>query len=469
MLLTQATSIFAILRTLGLGFEGKALGMSYWYDPGASVNGGLGFCSVLVTAAFAYSGSEMVGLTAEEQENPKRDMPRAIKQVFFRIGVVSSKSLYQSYAFTNRKLQFYLLSVFLIGMIVKHTDPKLLRVSGPLSAAASPFVIAIQNAQVEGLPNLVNGVILITILTVANAAVYGSSRVLNAMALVDLAPKYFSYVDKKGRPLRCFYLALIFGFLAFLTELTNQATVFKWLLSICGLSSIISWASICWTHIQFRKALKLHKKAVSTLPYESPMGVFGSYVGLLLNVFIIVAQFVTSVRPIHHDSMSQAERVQHFFQNFMAFPLIIIVYFAFKYYKGTKFENGKIVWGAGTKPVNLSHSVGFEDSWNEGDYIKYALENPGEVDMKERLWWLWEPLRRFVTFFDFPWRRRSENMEVEYDREQRAERTRIKEARWHAEMVERQEFELEEQRMMLQRQKMDAWQININEIRQREE
>lgn len=86
--------MFAILRTLGLGFHGEALGMSYWYDPGASVNGGLGFCSVLVTAAFAYSGSEMVGLTAEEQANPKRDMPRAIKQVFFRIGVVSNNSLF---------------------------------------------------------------------------------------------------------------------------------------------------------------------------------------------------------------------------------------------------------------------------------------------------------------------------------------------------------------------------------------
>lgn len=80
--------MFGILRDLGLGFHGKALGVKYWYDPGAAKNGWVGFCSVLVTAAFAYSGSEMVGLTAEEQENPKRDMPRAIKQVFFRIGIV---------------------------------------------------------------------------------------------------------------------------------------------------------------------------------------------------------------------------------------------------------------------------------------------------------------------------------------------------------------------------------------------
>lgn len=372
------------------------------------------------------------------------------------------------------KSQFYILSIFLIGLIVKHNDPKLLRVSGPLSAAASPFVIAIQNAKVEGLPNLVNGVILVTILTVANAAVYGSSRVLNAMALADLAPKCFAYIDKKGRPLRCFYVALIFGFLAFLTELTNQATVFKWLLSICGLSSIISWASICWTHIRFRKALKLNNIAVSTLPYESPMGVFGSYVGLLLNVFIIVAQFVTAIRPIRHNIMSKGERAQHFFQNFMAFPLILIVYVAFKFYKGTKIVNGKIILGKGTEPVDLSLEDRFKGSWNSGQYARWAREHPNEVDKQERLWWLWEPLRRFVTFFDFPWRRRTEHAEVHLDGERRAQRRMEREVERDAEMaerelVERRESELEEQRRFLQWRKMHEWQIKTNEIRRQEE
>lgn len=81
--------IFGILRDVGLGFQGQSVGTSYWYQPGAASNGWYGFCSVLVTAAFAYSGSEVVGLTAAEQEDPKRDMPRSIKKVFWRIGLVS--------------------------------------------------------------------------------------------------------------------------------------------------------------------------------------------------------------------------------------------------------------------------------------------------------------------------------------------------------------------------------------------
>jgi amino acid transporter len=60
-------------------------GARYWYDPGAFKNGFKGFCSVFVTAAFAFSGTELVGLAAAESENPGKHLPSAIKQVFWRI------------------------------------------------------------------------------------------------------------------------------------------------------------------------------------------------------------------------------------------------------------------------------------------------------------------------------------------------------------------------------------------------
>lgn len=39
-------------------------GARLWYDPGAFRNGFRGFCSVFVTAAFAFSGTELVGKSA---------------------------------------------------------------------------------------------------------------------------------------------------------------------------------------------------------------------------------------------------------------------------------------------------------------------------------------------------------------------------------------------------------------------
>ncbi len=67
------------------GLYNEYWGARLWYDPGAFQNGFRGFCSVFVTAAFAFSGTELVGLAAAEARNPVKELPGAIKQVFWRI------------------------------------------------------------------------------------------------------------------------------------------------------------------------------------------------------------------------------------------------------------------------------------------------------------------------------------------------------------------------------------------------
>ena len=58
------------------------------YNPGAFHNGFKGLCSVFVTAAFSFAGTELVGLCAAETENPRKSLPKAVKQVFWRITLV---------------------------------------------------------------------------------------------------------------------------------------------------------------------------------------------------------------------------------------------------------------------------------------------------------------------------------------------------------------------------------------------
>lgn len=89
-----------------------------------------GFCSVFVTAAYAFSGTELVGLAAAETENPRKTLPRATKQVFWRVTF------------------FYIVSLLLVGFLVPYNDPDLLNGSG---TATSPFVIAIKNAGIKGM------------------------------------------------------------------------------------------------------------------------------------------------------------------------------------------------------------------------------------------------------------------------------------------------------------------------------
>jgi amino acid transporter len=80
-----------IIATGGVpGSHQGYLGAHYWYHPGAFNNGFKGLCSVFVTAAFSFGGTELVGLTAAETENPRLSLPTAVKQVFWRITLVSA-------------------------------------------------------------------------------------------------------------------------------------------------------------------------------------------------------------------------------------------------------------------------------------------------------------------------------------------------------------------------------------------
>jgi amino acid transporter len=73
-----------------------------------------------------------VGVTVGECQNPRKNVPLAIKRTFWRI------------------LIFYIGSVFVVGLIVPANDPRLLDATkASTSAAASPFVVAITIAGSE--------------------------------------------------------------------------------------------------------------------------------------------------------------------------------------------------------------------------------------------------------------------------------------------------------------------------------
>lgn len=293
------------------------IGGEYWRDPGAFNNGFKGLCSVFVTAAFAFTGTELVGLAAAETANPRKSLPTAIKQVFWRITL------------------FYIVALTLVGLLVPHTDPRLLGGASKADAKASPFVIAIEEAGIQILPSIMNAVILVAVLSVGNSAVFGSSRTLAALANLHQAPRFLGYVDRKGRPLVAILIAAAMGLLAYLADANSQGSVFDWLLALSGLSSVFTWGSICVCHIRFRAAWRHRGRTVDELPFQSQVGVWGSYVGLLLNAVVIVAQFWVAAFPIGWRAMTSAEIAQNVFLKWMSAPIVFVFYVAHKVYYRT--------------------------------------------------------------------------------------------------------------------------------------
>ncbi|KAL2756851.1 hypothetical protein ACRALDRAFT_1049084 [Sodiomyces alcalophilus JCM 7366] len=347
----EAEFIFSIIKVIAVigfillgivlnigGVPGDGyIGGRYWHDPGAFNNGFKGLCSVFVTAAFAFVGTELVGLAAAETANPRKSLPTAIKQVFWRITL------------------FYVVALTLVGLLVRSDDPRLLSHQSVVDLTASPFVIAIVNAKIGVLPDIMNAVILIAVLSVGNSAVFGSSRTLAALADQNQAPRFLSYIDRRGRPLMAIAVAAAVGLLSYIADLGAQSEVLDWLLAASGLSSIFTWGSICLCHIRFRAAWRAKGRHPSDLAWRSQVGVAGSYCGLVMNCLVLVAQFWVGAWPIDYATKTSAQLAESFFLRYLAAPVVAAFYVGHKlYYRTTVVRLRDMDVDTGRRGFNLS-------------------------------------------------------------------------------------------------------------------
>ncbi|KAM0690508.1 hypothetical protein Q7P36_009275 [Cladosporium allicinum] len=337
--------ILGIILNVGGGPDGSYIGTKYWHDPGAFHNGFKGLCSVFVTASFAFAGTELVGLAAAETANPRKSLPTAIKQVFWRITL------------------FYIVSLTLVGLLVPYDDPRLLGGSNSVDATASPFVISIVNAGITGLPSVMNVVIMIAVLSVGNSSIYGSSRTLAALAEQGQAPKILGYIDRKGRPIVAIGLAGALGLLAFFAGSSKQQDAFDWMIALSGLSSIFTWGSICLSHIRFRHAWKKQGHTLDELAFRSQPGIVGSWVGFIFNCLVLVAQFWTGAWPIGYASQSAIELVEEFFLAYLATPIVIISYVVYKiWYRTSIMRSHNMDLHTGIRDLNLAELIAEENA-----------------------------------------------------------------------------------------------------------
>ncbi|KAL6405327.1 General amino-acid permease GAP1 [Ilyonectria robusta] len=328
----EAEFIFSIIKiTAIVGFillgmviniggppEGGYIGGYYWQNPRPFNNGFKGFCTVLVTTAFAFGGTELVGLAATEADNPYKSLPKAFKQVFWRITI------------------FYVGSTFIMTLLVSSDDPRLVGNSNHSSISA--FIIAIETAGVTILPGVMNGIILIAIVSVGNSAVFSSSRTLLSLAEQSHAPQIFAYVDRRGRPLMAILFVISIGCLAFLVDVKLHQTIFNWLLATSSLGLIFTWASICLCHIRFRAAWAYKGRSLDQIPILSHSGVIGSWFAMVAYILVLASQVYIAISPIQTPTLdtSTSGKVQTFFLRVMAIPILLVLYVGHKIYFHTQ-------------------------------------------------------------------------------------------------------------------------------------
>ncbi|KAI1259982.1 AAT family amino acid transporter [Xylariaceae sp. FL1019] len=275
-----ALILLMFIITLGGTPNGDRIGFRYWRDPGPMNSylepGALGrflaFWKVFIQATFSYGGSEMVVIASGETENPRRNIPKAIRRVFWRIAL------------------FYVLAIFLVTLCVSSKDSRLLNAistSAP-GAAASPFVIAIENGGIATLPSIINAVILTSAWSAGNSFFYASTRVLYSAALDGKAPRFFLW-EKFGVPYACVAATTLLSLLAYLNVNNSGENVFFWFSNLSSVSTLIVWSSVCVTYLRFYQGLRANGINRDSLPYKAPLQPFLAY--FALGFCVLVAFF----------------------------------------------------------------------------------------------------------------------------------------------------------------------------------
>lgn len=141
-----------------------------------------------------------------------------------------------------------------IGLLVPATSDRLLGSSG---AAASPFVISIDEAGIKDLPDLLNVVIILGVMSIGAESVFVASRILRAMSHQRLIPDWVAKVDKKGRPRISLGITLAVAVaLTYCNLSAGGIEVFNWLAQISTTGYFCVWIVVGITSFRFRAALK---------------------------------------------------------------------------------------------------------------------------------------------------------------------------------------------------------------------
>ena len=275
------------------------------------VGGFQALIGVAMIAGFSFQGTEMVGVAAGESKNPKKTIPVAIKQIFWRI------------------LLFYIVCIFIIGTLVAYDDPRLLQAAASEDIALSPFTLLYEQAGFAFAASLMNAVILTAILSAGNSGMYSSTRMLFSMAREGRAPKLFAKLDLRGVPMNALYATTAVAALCFLTTFIGEQAVFNWLLNMSGMCGFIVWLGIAISHYRFRKGYLAQGYKLDDLAYKAKFFPFAPWFAFILCSIIILGQNYEALIGGKIDWLG-------LLSTYISIPLFLAIWLGYKWKYKTK-------------------------------------------------------------------------------------------------------------------------------------
>lgn len=292
---------------LGLAKQPE-VGFKNWLIPGAPFHGGFAaIFSAFIIAGFSFQGTELIGIAAGESKDPRENIPKAVKQIFWRI------------------LLFFVLSIFIISLLIPHTAPEL----RSTDVEMSPFTLVFNQYGIAYAASLMNAIILVAILSAGNSGMYASTRMLWYLATKKHVPAIFAKVNHRGVPVPALIATSVIATFAFLSSLFGNGIVYFWLINASSLSGFIAWLGIAISHYRFRKAYIAQGRDLKDLPYVAKGYPYAPLIAFSLCVIIIAGQNYKAFLENQIDWYGIVV-------SYINVPVFIVLWLSYKWWKKTK-------------------------------------------------------------------------------------------------------------------------------------
>ena len=262
----KVTAILAMIAAgvailiFGFGVHDTSQGVSNLWSEGGFFAGGFGgFVACFAIVMFAFGGSEIIGITAGEAEDPARTLPRAVNTVPMRI------------------MLFYIATLAVIMAIIPwHT----------IGTGSSPFVQIFEAIGVGPAAAVLNVVVITAALSAINSDVFGAGRMMYGMAQRGQAPAVMTKVSRNGVPWMTVVVMTVALLLAVLLNYLIPESVFVVIASIATFATVFVWVMILLSQYRARRRMSAQEQA--ELQFPVPFWPYAPLTALAFLGFVIV-------------------------------------------------------------------------------------------------------------------------------------------------------------------------------------
>ncbi len=184
---------------------------------------------LLVQVLVNFQGTEIIGVTAAETDDPEKAIPKACRAVVFRVAFL------------------FIVPIALLILLLPYSSAGL---------DDSIFSVVLKSYGLEPVAWVFSAIVIVAAFSCANTGLYATSRVVYSLAIDGLAPKFLMKLNKRKAPQNAIIFTVIpMWAIVILGYLLPDSAFYAMLLSIAGFTGTVCWLGIMMSQYIFRKRL----------------------------------------------------------------------------------------------------------------------------------------------------------------------------------------------------------------------